>query len=294
MRFNKSISNNNDTNKIYEAVSSSSSSSPHFSSQTSSSTTTTNNHENSLVHIDTVKVDEKSRLVLTKKAKDILYIQPKDTVVIYHDRINNHVILKVQRGINNNIVDSWILKRNVVVGYTHGYKSGIRSNSSGNSSGSSSSSSIHQHHRQQQQENEEQEYRKPFNIMLIDDEPDVLFTLKTIISSQGYNVEDFADSQEALKRFLQVTNTTTTNKDSDAPSYYKLVITDIRMRALNGVQIYQILKALDKNIKILFISGLDSAEEIISVLPNVTLNDIIRKPIEADSLNQIIQNAILS
>jgi DNA-binding NarL/FixJ family response regulator len=54
------------------------------------------------------------------------------------------------------------------------------------------------------------------------------------------------------------------------------------------------LKALDRNIKILFISGLDSAEEIISVLPNVTLNDIIRKPIEADYLNQIIQTAILS
>jgi CheY-like chemotaxis protein len=77
----------------------------------------------------------------------------------------------------------------------------------------------------------------------------------------------------ALKRFLQVLNAT--NKDSNS-SYYKLVITDLRMQGLNGVQFYQILKALDKNIKILFISGLDTAEEIISVLPNVTLNDIIR------------------
>lgn len=66
------------------------------------------------------------------------------------------------------------------------------------------------------------------------------------------------------------------------------------MQGLNGVQFYQILKALDKNVKILFISGLDSAEEIISVLPNVSLNDIIRKPIEADHLNQVIQNSILS
>jgi DNA-binding response OmpR family regulator len=66
------------------------------------------------------------------------------------------------------------------------------------------------------------------------------------------------------------------------------------MQGLNGVQIYQILKALDKNVKILFISGLDSAEEIISVLPNVTLNDIIKKPIEADRLNQIIRSALLS
>jgi CheY-like chemotaxis protein len=275
MRFNKSISNNDDHNRQdkYEAA--------YYSSPSSSQTsTTTHSPENTLVHIDTVKVDEKSRLVLTKKARDILHIQPKDKVVIYHDKGNNHAILKVQRGINNNIVDSWILKRNVLVGYIRDYKNeGIGDN---NSSGST----IKQYHTQQQQE-----ATKPFNIMLIDDEPDVLLTLKTIISSQGYNVEAFADSQEALKRFLQVTNTT--NKDSDAPSYYKLVITDIRMQGLNGVQFYQILKALDKNIKILFISGLDSAEEIISVLPNVTLKDIIRKPIEADRLNQIIQNAIL-
>jgi DNA-binding response OmpR family regulator len=66
------------------------------------------------------------------------------------------------------------------------------------------------------------------------------------------------------------------------------------MQDLNGVQLYQILKALDKNVKVLFISALDSAQEIISVLPNVSLNDIVRKPIEASHLNQIIQNAISS
>ena len=66
------------------------------------------------------------------------------------------------------------------------------------------------------------------------------------------------------------------------------------MQDLNGVQLYQILKALDKNVKVFFISGLDSAQEIISVLPNVSLIDIVRKPIEASHLNQIIQNAISS
>jgi CheY-like chemotaxis protein len=243
-------------------------------------------------------------LVLTKKAKDVLHIQPKDVVVMYHDRANNYVLLKVQRGANNDIVDSWILKRNVLVGYICDYKNEVKRSSN---SIASSSSDIHKHHmqeqhqQQQQQKEEGKERRKqPFNIMLVDDEPDVLLTLKTVISSLGYNVEAFGDSQEALKRFLQVTNINTSNKkdnnnsnNSDSP-YYKLVITDIRMRGLNGVQFYQILKALDKDIKILFISGLDTAEEIISVLPNVTLNDIIRKPIEADRLNQIVQAAVSS
>jgi CheY-like chemotaxis protein len=278
LRFNKSINNNDGDNHQdkHQAVPSS----PSYW-QTS---TTTNSHENRLAHIDTVKVDEKSRLVLTKKAKDILYIQPKDIVVIYHDSVNNHAILKVQRGANNNIVDSWILKRNVLVGYTYAYKNDTSTISI------SSTKRMNQYNTQQQQY-EQQEHTEPFNIMLIDDEPDVLLTLKTVISSQGNNVEAFGDSQEALKRFLHVSNKA--NKDSDAP-YYKLIITDIRMQGLNGVQLYQILKALDKNVKILFISGLDSAEEIISVLPSVTLNDIIKKPIEADRLNQIIRTALLS
>jgi CheY-like chemotaxis protein len=278
LRFNKSISNNNDDDNNRQAVPSSPS---HWQ------TNSTNSHENRLVHIDTVKVDEKSRLVLTKKAKDILHIQPKDVVVIYHDSVNNHAILKVQRGANNNIVDSWILKRNVLVGYTYAYK-----NEETNTStiSSSSTNNMNQYNTKQQQY-EQQEHTESFNIMLIDDEPDVLLTLKSVISSQGNNVEAFGDSQEALKRFLHVSNKA--NKDSNA-SYYKLIITDIRMRGLNGVQLYQILKALDKNVKILFISGLDSAEEIISVLPNVTLNDIIKKPIEADRLNPIIRTALLS
>ena len=282
MRFNKSISNNpdddnqNDNNNTNDAMHSSL-----FLSQTY--TTTSDIHEISLAHIDTVKVDEKSRLVLTKKARDILHIQPKDTVVIYHDRVNNHVILKVQRGINNNIVDSWILKRNIVVGHMYDRSKEDRQ--------SSNTNILQEEHQLLQEQKQKEHHTKPFNIMLVDDEPDVLLTLKTIISSQGYNVEAFANSQDALKQFLQITNTI--NNDSNVP-YYKLVITDIRMQGLNGVQFYQILKALNKNVKVLFISGLDSAQEIISVLPNVSSNDIIRKPIDADSLSQIIQNALLS
>ncbi|MGB8937436.1 MAG: hypothetical protein WCC17_20280 [Candidatus Nitrosopolaris sp.] len=45
---------------------------------------------------------------------------------------------------------------------------------------------------------------------------------------------------------------------------------------------------------VLFISALDSAREIISVLANVKLSDIMRKPIEARDLVQIINNDLSS
>ena len=73
--------------------------------------------------------------------------------------------------------------------------------------------------------------------------------------AEGYNVVDaFTDSQKALQQFVQVN-----------PSYYDLVIMDIRMPSLNGLQLYSQLKALSPNIKVLFVSALDAAQEMISI-----------------------------
>jgi DNA-binding response OmpR family regulator len=79
-----------------------------------------------------------------------------------------------------------------------------------------------------------------------------------------------SDSQEVLHRFAQVD-----------PSYYGLVILHIRMPRLNGLQLYYRLKAINPN-RVLFLSALDAAEEMVSILPDVKLDDVIRKPVEQD------------
>jgi DNA-binding response OmpR family regulator len=107
-------------------------------------------------------------------------------------------------------------------------------------------------------------------LLLIGDEPDTLLTYKTFLSSEGFAVEAFTDSKEALKRFVEV--------DS---SYFDLVITDIRMPNLNGLQLYYRLAAISMAIKILFVSALD-AEETISILPSINHNNITRKPVEKE------------
>jgi DNA-binding response OmpR family regulator len=67
------------------------------------------------------------------------------------------------------------------------------------------------------------------------------------------------------------------------PSHYKMAILDIMMPGLNGLQLYYKLKAINRNIKILFISALDAVPELISILPDVkTTNDIIKKPVAPD------------
>jgi two-component system, OmpR family, response regulator ChvI len=119
----------------------------------------------------------------------------------------------------------------------------------------------------------ELEQKSAPNIMIIDDEQDILLTYKSILHGEGYNVETFSNPHEALLRFVH------TNR-----SYYDLVILDIRMPNLNGLQLYHRLKAINKDIKILFLSALEVSEEITSIFPELKNEDIIRKPISREHL----------
>jgi two-component system, OmpR family, response regulator ChvI len=123
------------------------------------------------------------------------------------------------------------------------------------------------------------------NIMVVDDEPDILFTYKSLLSAEGYNVKAFTDPQEALKHFVQLL---------DPSSYYQLVLLDIRMPRLNGLQLFYKIKTLSPNTKIMFCSALDIAEEIVSILPEIKYNDIIKKPIKREyfvsKINSVLNN----
>lgn len=59
--------------------------------------------------VGTIKVDEHSRLTLSKKIKNVFPIYPGDTIVVCQDLINNNLLFKVQR--LNEVSDTWIIKR---------------------------------------------------------------------------------------------------------------------------------------------------------------------------------------
>jgi CheY-like chemotaxis protein len=120
------------------------------------------------------------------------------------------------------------------------------------------------------------------NILLVDDEEDVLYTFKNSLALEDYNVEAFVDPMAALAHFAKVN-----------PSYYNLVILDIRMSGLNGLQLYYRLKAINRNIKILFISALDAVPELISILPDVKTTDhIIKKPVALNDFVNVVKRAL--
>ena len=55
------------------------------------------------------------------------------------------------------------------------------------------------------------------------------------------------------------------------------------MPGLNGLQLYNRFKAINPDTKVLFVSALDAAQEMVSILPNVKLGeDIVKKPVEKE------------
>ena len=111
-----------------------------------------------------------------------------------------------------------------------------------------------------------------YRVMVIDDEADVLMTFSTMLSSTGtIEVESFTDSLEALRQFL-----------ARDPGYFDLVIADIRMPKLNGIQLSRILRALHPDIHILLVTAHDIVEEISSMLPEIPSENIVSKPLSQE------------
>ena len=54
---------------------------------------------------------------------------------------------------------------------------------------------------------------------------------------------------------------------------------DVRMPQLNGLQLYQRLRAINSTVRILFVTAVDAAEELITLLPDVVADQVIMKPV---------------
>lgn len=119
------------------------------------------------------------------------------------------------------------------------------------------------------------------NILLIDDEHDDLFVLEKFLTREGFGVKSFSNSREALEHFSR------TN-----PSFYDLIISDIRMPEINGLELYLSLKAIKNDVKILFASAIELAEEILSVMPGVRREQLIKKPVEQKVFIDLVKKTI--
>jgi CheY-like chemotaxis protein len=120
-------------------------------------------------------------------------------------------------------------------------------------------------------------------IILVDDEQDILFTYQLLLGNYGYHVTSFIDPSIAL------------NYIKDLPDFDDLlIILDIRMKNFNGLQLHQQIKAIDPTIKIFFITALDILDELLSIFPGISKEQIMRKPIDNKKFINTVEKLLIS
>jgi DNA-binding NtrC family response regulator len=117
---------------------------------------------------------------------------------------------------------------------------------------------------------------KTLRIMVIDDEQIVGKRLKPALEKTGNTVETFEDGRAALDRF------------EEQP--FDIVVTDIRMDEIDGIEILERIMARSNRTKVIIITGYATVEVAREALAKGAF-DFIAKPFKPGDLRVIIDRA---
>jgi len=114
-------------------------------------------------------------------------------------------------------------------------------------------------------------------ILIIDDEKAIRKTLTEILSFEGYKLEEAADGEEGLKKFKE--------------KNYDLVLCDIKMPKLDGIEFLQKAGEINPDIPVVMISGHGNIETAVEAVKKGAF-DYISKPPDLNRLLITIRNAM--
>jgi CheY-like chemotaxis protein len=121
--------------------------------------------------------------------------------------------------------------------------------------------------------------KEKLEVMVVDDEPIVGKRLKPALTKYGYDVEVFDNPVKAIDRFDE--------KEFD------VVVTDLRMENLNGIEVLEHVRAKSAKTKVIFITGYATVENAREALVKGAF-DFIAKPFKPNDLRMAITKAALS
>ena len=112
-------------------------------------------------------------------------------------------------------------------------------------------------------------------MLLIDHNKDNLRSIQKYFEKKGEHVSAYSNPLLALQDFMK------NNNGND--NCYDLVISDIKMPEMNGIELASIIRKMNKDISIILMS-LDIKDMDHSILRFLKIEDIITKPIKLKDL----------
>jgi CheY-like chemotaxis protein len=116
-----------------------------------------------------------------------------------------------------------------------------------------------------------------YRVVVVDDEHDIVAVLKRGLREKGFDVVGFTDPVEALSSFRQ--------------HQYDVVLLDIKMPRMNGIELYKRLRTLDSEVLICFLTAYENYRSEFEVsYPKEQSSCFIPKPSSIDRIAGIITN----
>ena len=122
--------------------------------------------------------------------------------------------------------------------------------------------------------------RQPYRILVVDDEPDIMLSLKIVLENSGFKTQAFVDPILALRNF-------TTGS-------YDLALLDIRMPRITGLGLCKELIKIDNKIKVCFLSAISDYDDFVKYFPPIKENQVIVKPVDNQTRIQRINEIMIS
>jgi DNA-binding NtrC family response regulator len=108
---------------------------------------------------------------------------------------------------------------------------------------------------------------KDGSILIVDDEIDIINSVKRWLEADGFKVHGIADPLQALEYFE--------NNSDDID----IVLSDIRMRKIDGRDLVKRIKTIRPETKIIFMTALETDRlELSETLPSIKIDGFMTKP----------------
>lgn len=116
-------------------------------------------------------------------------------------------------------------------------------------------------------------------ILIIDDDPDFLYSLRMILESKDYLVEEAPSAEDGVKQFKAV------NPD--------LVIVDLMMEEIDsGTNFVKELKALGTDVPIFMLSSVGDQMNQMTSYADIGLAGVLQKPVEPKNLLATVEKKL--
>jgi DNA-binding NtrC family response regulator len=143
------------------------------------------------------------------------------------------------------------------------------------------SSNNHNSSRQKEDVNHDSGDKPLARLLIVDDDSDIVQVLKMGLLKNGFLVDAFTNPEEALQSFK-----------SNAEKFC-LVVSDIRMPALSGIQLARKVKEINPNVKVVLMTAFEIRDnEFSKVFPSMHVDGFVQKPIGIRDLTNKILSLI--